>query len=1236
MFSIRKIRRSHPARRFVPTLEPLEGRLVPSAAAWTGLPDQFLAPALTSTEGQLALYASSPSGAQGWENVSNTWGGTLQGSNSRYSEGATIPFRFVGAGQAAGSTHTLTIQYDFANSQGVHFIDALGSYKQNIAADPTLNVSGLGRPSTWAIPTDPSLAAGIQIPGFFTAYNVSSLNVSGYSTISGGGSASVKQITLTYTVDPTGGGTKDVVIAFGGHLANGNNWGAGMGAADFPGGSGKVYTSLDGAAFSQASVNPNQAVADHAPLLSTPAAVTIPEGQTATNTGTFSDPDGDAVTLSASVGTVTWSGSSNGFWTWSYAATDGPLQSQTVTITANDGHGGISTATFQLTVNNVAPTANLSNDGPVNEGGAATVSFDGASDPSSKDAAAGFHYSFALDQSALAGSYGAASSAASAQFTFADNGSYIVYGRIFDKDGGYTDYQTTVVVNNVAPTGILSNSGPVSPGSAVTVSFGGVHDPSSVDTADGFRYSFALDQSALAGSYAAAGAWASAQFTWAASGNYVVYGRIFDKDGGYTDYSTVVIVTNLPFVNAGPDQLIDEGSTFGNSGFFTDSGNGPWTATVDYGDGSGVQQLILNPDKTFTLSHAYADNGVYTVTVTVSCGSGNDDGVILTMSDTLKVSVINVAPTADLSNDGPVSEGGTVTVSFGGAFDPSSVDTKDGFHYSFALDPSALAGSYDTAGSAASAQFNFADNGTYMVWGRIFDKDGGYTDYQTTVVVNNVAPTADLSNDGPVNEGGTATVSFGGVYDPSSVDSAAGFHYSFALDPSGLAGNYAEAGSAASAQFTFADNGSYTVYGRVFDKDGGYTDYSTVVTVANSPTEPADPNAGGDGGTNSSAGDGSDGGSNGGTNGGSETGGYDGSDTGANGNSDGGAIGGSDGGTNGGSGGGVNNAPTDTTGPTVPTEPTDTTVPTNPSEPRATQVPPLASGSNNLVEGGLMTQPNAVEGGQLPNLSGAVSTRDLPFLPQQADAPLASGVNSLVLDAPMGPLNTVETTQVPVLSSGTTVRDLVFLPQYLAAEGARLRLADSGCGGQLELAGPDSGNQQSLADDGGTDQSESADVQGVVFGDCNGDGVWSEGEPRLSGVTVRLVNETGSVMAVTLTGPEGDYCFSKVPAGRYRVEVDPCPEWEGAVSQAFTVSTGTVTVDPLSMLPSGEDAAEGPLLADRGASSAMEPAAPTGLKAADAVWVLLAAALPAFRNRKNRRSATTAAVRRWRLLPPVA
>ena len=80
------------------------------------------------------------------------------------------------------------------------------------------------------------------------------------------------------------------------------------------------------------------------------SSVTVNEGQTAVNSGTFAN----AVTLTASVGTIT---PGVGTWNWSYAATDGGGQSQIVTITATDSLGAVNTTTFNLTVNNLAPTA---------------------------------------------------------------------------------------------------------------------------------------------------------------------------------------------------------------------------------------------------------------------------------------------------------------------------------------------------------------------------------------------------------------------------------------------------------------------------------------------------------------------------------------------------------------------------------------------------------------------------------------------------------------------------------------------------------------------------------------------------------------------------------------------------------------------------------------------------------------------------------------------------------------
>ena len=118
---------------------------------------------------------------------------------------------------------------------------------------------------------------------------------------------------------------------------------------------------------------------------------------------------------------------------------------------------------------------------------------------------------------------------------------------------------------------------------------------------------------------------------------------------------------------------------------------------------------------------------------------------------------------------------------------------------------------------------------------KILDDDGGLAEYTGTVTVVNVAPTADgLAATSPINEGGGSSLSLTNPTDVSSVD-AASLRYSFACDglDASLASNYASASTTNAATCPFADNGSFTVKGRVYDEDAGGTTYSTTVVVNN-------------------------------------------------------------------------------------------------------------------------------------------------------------------------------------------------------------------------------------------------------------------------------------------------------------------------------------------------------------------------------------------------------------------
>src|SRR5205814_1712710 len=96
--------------------------------------------------------------------------------------------------------------------------------------------------------------------------------------------------------------------------------------------------------------------------------------------------------------------------------------------------------------------------------------------------------------------------------------------------------------------------------------------------------------------------------------------------------------------------------------------------------------------------------------------------------------------------------------------------------------------------------------------------------------VRNVAPTATISNNSPVAEGTAATVNFTAQHDPSSVDTAIGFSYRYSCDGVLFSGPVPEP----STTCAFDDGPSdHTVRARISDKDGGTTEYETVVHVTN-------------------------------------------------------------------------------------------------------------------------------------------------------------------------------------------------------------------------------------------------------------------------------------------------------------------------------------------------------------------------------------------------------------------
>ena len=123
------------------------------------------------------------------------------------------------------------------------------------------------------------------------------------------------------------------------------------------------------------------------------------------------------------------------------------------------------------------------------------------------------------------------------------------------------------------------------------------------------------------------------------SGVETVTLEAFDTAGGSGSVTETFTASPIPIiVNAGGNVVVQQGTLLTRTCSFTDlPGDGPWTATVLYGDGTPVQPLAVN-GQSFTLSHIFENAGTFTTTVTVT----NRNGVSGSFSYTATVSGFTV------------------------------------------------------------------------------------------------------------------------------------------------------------------------------------------------------------------------------------------------------------------------------------------------------------------------------------------------------------------------------------------------------------------------------------------------------------------------------------------------------------------------------------------------------------------------------------------------------------------
>ncbi len=526
----------------------------------------------------------------------------------------------------------------------------------------------------------------------------------------------------------------------------------------------------------------------HKPVIAL-SAISVSENQVFTATGSFFDPDsvswlgsvdygdgGGALPLALNPGQT---------FTLTHTYLDSGVYS--VTVKLIDELNGAGRKTVLASVANLAPGALLTNNGPVNEGAGAVMSFSSSSDPSPIDAAAGYAYSYDFNND---GAYEVSNSplpSAGVPGAYLPDGpaSVVLRGRIADKDGGSSVYTSTIQVKNVAP--LLSNVA-ISPANLtenLTATLSGqIVDPGLNDTftlnvtwGDGATSSY--NYPAGATGFSVKHRYLDDNPTGTPSDTKTVNLTLTDKDSGSAAASTSLTIFNAApsLANVSISSAILENGTATLTGQIIDPGSqDSFTLSVTWGDGKSNNYLYPAGTTNFSQTHVYQDDNpsgtladLYSVALVLT---DDDTG---SSSATTSLTVANVAPTlvGGTFNATNVNENGLTTLS-GQISDPGSLDPftmtvtwGDGASNNYLL----------PAGTTLFSKTHryLDDNPTstpidpYLINLTIKDDDLGSVSASKTIQVSNVAPTLASLFASNVNENSSTTLT-GQIIDPGSLD----------------------------------------------------------------------------------------------------------------------------------------------------------------------------------------------------------------------------------------------------------------------------------------------------------------------------------------------------------------------------------------------------------------------------------------------------------------------------------
>ena len=571
-------------------------------------------------------------------------------------------------------------------------------------------------------------------------------------------------------------------------------------------------------------------VGDVTPTVLTISGLSGSEGQAINLSGTFSD-TGLADTHTAQ---IVWGDGATTTGTVSEAGGQGTVTAShvyadegnyPVQLIVSDDEGVSGTLAAQAAIGDSAPTVLSASNLSGGEG--QSLSFSGTfSDPGTLDT----HTAQIVwgDGTTSTGTVSEANGqgTVTGSHTYADEGNYAIQLIVADDDGVSASRAATATIGDVLPA--ILTAGNLTGGEGQNLAFsgtfsdGGVLDThtAQIDWGDGTTSTGTITEANGQGSVAA-------DHVYADEGSYVITLVVADDDGvSATRTASATIGDATPVISSASNLAGNEGDSLAFSGVFSDAGKlDTHTATIDWGDGTTTAGTVseANGQGTVTSSHAYAEEGTYTILLSVA----DDDGITGTRTAT---ATVGDAPWSviDASNlTGTQAE----NLNFSGHFaDPGPVDT-----HTATIDwgdGTTTAGTVTEAGGSVTGVHSYVNPGTYNLTLTVLDDDGVSRTLGATATISATPPVVTAASNVQGTEGGS--VDFSGAFSDPGINAPHTASIDWG-DGSTTAGTVVESNGQGTVTGThvYADEGNYQITLTVTNSQSLDSSLTATATIGN-------------------------------------------------------------------------------------------------------------------------------------------------------------------------------------------------------------------------------------------------------------------------------------------------------------------------------------------------------------------------------------------------------------------